>query len=248
VCNKKKELTQSYTEKTQSYTELIADIMNRLFAISDIHGCFKPFYELVVNVIKLRKSDRLILLGDYIDRGEQSKEVVDFIMELQKGGFNVTPLIGNHEVMLINTWTDPDILPFWLMNNGMPTLQSFGIEDIRDLGNQYFRFFNSLDYYLILGNTIFVHAGFNDLADDPFSDKQTMIWECSLSYKNPVLSSKTIIHGHRPKTIPYVKKLISLKSNVIPIDTGCVYGTERGYGFLSAIEINSMTLFSTPNK
>ena len=58
--------------------------MARLFAISDIHGCFRTFYELVVKIIDLKKTDRLILLGDYIDRGEQSREVVDFIMDLQK--------------------------------------------------------------------------------------------------------------------------------------------------------------------
>jgi Calcineurin-like phosphoesterase. len=57
--------------------------MGRLFAISDIHGCFKPFYELIVNCIKLKKSDQLILLGDYIDRGDQSKEVIDFIIDLK---------------------------------------------------------------------------------------------------------------------------------------------------------------------
>jgi len=222
--------------------------MNRLFAISDIHGCFKPFYELVLKIIKLKKSDRLILLGDYIDRGDQSKEVIDFILELQKSGFNVTPLIGNHEVMLINSWDDPDILRLWMMNNGMPTLLSFGIGNIRDLKKQYLRFFNSLDYYLILGNVIFVHAGFDDLADDPFLNKQTMIWECRLSYNNPVLFSKTIIHGHRPKTVTYVERLINEKSLVIPIDTGCVYGTEKGYGFLSAIEVNSMKLYSVPNE
>ena len=222
--------------------------MNRLFAISDIHGCFKPFYELVLKIIKLKKSDRLILLGDYIDRGDQSKEVIDFILELQKSGFNVTPLIGNHELMLINSWDDQDNLRLWMMNNGMPTLLSFGIGNIRDLKKQYLRFFNSLDYYLILGNVIFVHAGFDDLADDPFLNKQAMIWECRLSYTNPVLSSKIIIHGHRPKTVGYVERLISEKSHVIPIDTGCVYGTEKGYGFLSAIEVNSMTLFTSPNK
>ena len=64
--------------------------MGRLFAISDIHGCFKTFYELIVNTIKLSKSDQLILLGDYIDRGDQSKEVIDFIIDLHKEGFNIS--------------------------------------------------------------------------------------------------------------------------------------------------------------
>jgi serine/threonine protein phosphatase 1 len=74
-----------------------------------------------------------------------------------------------------------------------------------------------------------------------------MVWECSPYYKNSALKGKTIIHGHRPKTIDYVKKLISERSNVIPIDTGCVYEREMGYGNLSALEINSMNLISVPN-
>ncbi len=218
--------------------------MGRLFAITDIHGCFKPFYELVVNTIKLKKSDQLILLGDYIDRGDQSKEVIDFIIDLHKEGFNITPLTGNHEMMLCEAYYDQDLLPLWLMNNGNSTLLSFGIQDIREIDIHYLDFFTTLEYYKNLGNFVFVHAGFDDLATNPFLDKQSMVWECRLSYQNPMLSGKTIIHGHRPKTVSYVKRLISEKSNVIPIDTGCVYGKENGYGVLSALEVNSMALFS----
>jgi serine/threonine protein phosphatase 1 len=221
--------------------------MNRLFAISDIHGCFRPFYELVVNIIKLTKSDRLILLGDYIDRGEYSKEVIDFIIDLQKGGFDIKALIGNHELMLIDSWNEPDLMHLWSLNGGLLTLQSFGIDDIREIDNHYLEFFNSLNYYLNLGKVIFVHAGFDDLAPDPFSDKQNMVWECRLFYQNPLLSGKTIVHGHRPKTISYVNRLLREKSPVIPIDTGCVYNSETGYGFLSALELNSMSLFSAAN-
>ncbi|HEY5470180.1 MAG TPA: metallophosphoesterase family protein [Bacteroidales bacterium] len=222
--------------------------MNRLFAISDIHGCFKPFYELIVNTIKLTKSDQLILLGDYIDRGDQSKEVVDFILDLHKEGFNITPLAGNHEVMLIDSYYDPEMMPLWSMNSGMSTLESFGIQHIREIDNKYLEFFTRLEYYKIIDRVIFVHAGFDDFAVNPFEDKHGMIWECSLSYKNPALSGKTIIHGHRPKTISYVKKLIAKKSKVIPIDTGCVYEKQNGYGNLSALEVNSMTLYSVPNQ
>jgi len=222
--------------------------MGRLFAISDIHGCFKPFYELVINTIKLKKSDHLILLGDYIDRGDQSIEVVDFILELSETGFNITPLKGNHEVMLCDAYLDQDMLPLWLMNSGMSTLSSFGITDIRDLDNHYLEFFTKLEYYKTLGDFIFVHAGFDNYAINPFSEKHSMVWDCGLSYDNPVLSGKTIIHGHRPKTISYVQRLISEKSKVIPVDTGCIYDKEPGYGNLSALEVNSMTLISVPNQ
>ena len=221
--------------------------MSRLFAISDIHGCFNPFYELVVRVIDLSKSDRLILLGDYIDRGEQSREVIDFIIDLKSKGFNITALTGNHELMLLDAYNDPGRLYQWYMNSGMTTLFSFGIQDVREMDNQYIEFFTCLDYYIEIGNNIFVHAGFNDYETDPFSDKHTMVWECSPYYENPVLRGRTIIHGHRPKTIDFVKRLISEKSDVIPIDTGCVYEKEMGYGNLSALELNTMNLISVPN-
>jgi len=220
--------------------------MGKLYAISDIHGCFKTFSEMVVNGIKLKKSDRLILLGDYIDRGEQSKEVVDFILDLEKGGFDVTTLTGNHELMLTESYHDRNMLPLWLMNSGMTTLQSFGVDDVGDIEKKYIDFFLGLEYYKKIGDFIFVHAGFNDRAEDPFSDKFTMVWEAALSYSHPVFSGKTIIHGHRPKTLSHVKRLIDEKSNVIPVDTGCVYGREMGYGFLSALEVNTMKLISVP--
>jgi serine/threonine protein phosphatase 1 len=221
--------------------------MGRLFAISDIHGCYTPFYGLVVNTIKLKKSDQLILLGDYIDRGEQSKEVIDFIIDLHKEGFNVIPLAGNHELMLIDSYYYPDRISLWLMNSGISTLESFGIQDIKEIDKRYLEFFTTLEYFKIVGNLVFVHAGFDDFATNPFADKQSMVWECRLSYQNPLLAGKTIIHGHRPKTISYVKRLISEKSNVIPIDTGCIYEAQSGYGNLSALEVNSMTLYSIPN-
>jgi serine/threonine protein phosphatase 1 len=222
--------------------------MARLFAISDIHGCYNPFYELVTNIIKLTKSDQLILLGDYVDRGEHSKEVIDFILDLAKKGFNIISLTGNHEAMLVDSYNKPEIFPLWLMNGGATTLTSFGIQDIRNIDNKYLEFFTTLEYFKIIGKVIFVHAGFDDSAIDPFSIKHTMIWECRNSYDNPVLSGKTIIHGHRPRTLTSVKKLLSEKPPVIPIDTGCVYEKEIGYGILTAIEVNSMQLFSVPNQ
>ena len=222
--------------------------MSRLFAISDIHGCFRPFYELVVKIIDLKKDDRLILLGDYIDRGPQSKEVIDFIIDLKKSGFDVTPLTGNHEQMMLESYFDPNVLPLWFLNHGMATLDSFDVQDVREIDKDYIKFISELKFYYETGNIIFVHAGFNDTDSDPFNDRHRMIWECSFSYKNPLLKDKTIIHGHRPKTIDHVKRLITEKSPVIAIDTGCVYEKELGYGNLSALEISSMTLVSVTNR
>ena len=221
--------------------------MSRLFAIGDIHGCFKTFYELVIREIDLKKEDKLILLGDYIDRGTQSKEVIDFIIDLQVKGFDVVPLTGNHEAMLLGSYNDPSMFYLWSMNSCETTLLSFGVENVRDMGKLYIDFFSGLKYYESIGNFLFVHAGFNDSEADPFSDREYMIWESRPDYENPVLRGKTIIHGHRPKTLEFVRKQISSKSKVIPIDTGCVYGLEIGYGYLSALDVNEMRLYPVPN-
>jgi len=222
--------------------------MSRLFAISDIHGCLNPFHDLIVDVIDLKKDDRLVLLGDYIDRGAQSRQVIDFILDLQKSGFDLKILAGNHEQMMLESWHNPEILPLWYLNNGMITLDSFGVLDVKEVGEEYIRFISELPFYYKEGNILFVHAGFNDFLSDPFSDNHYMIWECRSIYQNPVLSGKIIIHGHRPKTLEYVKRQLSDRSLIIPIDTGCVYNTEPGYGNLSALEVNSMTLFSVANR
>jgi serine/threonine protein phosphatase 1 len=222
--------------------------MRRLFAISDIHGCYDTFYHLVTDQIKLRKSDRLILLGDYIDRGDKSREVIDFILDLIDSGFDVTALTGNHEVMLADAFRDTGMLPLWFMNSGTDTLASFKISDLSEMESRYIDFFMNLSYFVREGNFIFVHAGFNDKSPDPFEDYYGMIWESRTEYKNPVFRGTTIIHGHRPKTPEYVKKMINEQSSVIPIDTGCVYDRESGYGYLSALEVYSMQLISVSNQ
>jgi len=222
--------------------------MGRLLAISDIHGCYRTFYNLVVRVIDLKKSDRLILLGDYIDRGDQIREVIDFIIDLKEKGFDLTILKGNHEAMLLDSISDPEMFALWMLNQGETTLDSFGIFEAGQLEKKYLDFFISLEYYLEIGDLVFVHAGFNDFIADPFSDYEAMIWETNPSYSNPMLHGKTIIHGHRPKFVDYVKKQISQRSKVIPIDTGCVYDKELGYGFLSTLDVTRMELISVPRQ
>lgn len=220
--------------------------MAALYAISDIHGCFTPFHDLVVNRLRLKKSDKLILLGDYIDRGFDSRQVIDFIIDLIRSGFDVTPLKGNHELMLTGAYNNPAEMPLWIMNSGITTLASFGISDIKDIPSEYIAFFEGLGYYQRTGNFIFVHAGFNDHIEDPFSDTFTMVWESSFVYNHPLLAGMTIIHGHRPKSLEYINRQIKGKSKVIPIDSGCVYGKEMGYGYLSALDVESMELISVP--
>ena len=220
---------------------------NRLFAVGDIHGCSDAFQKLVENEIEIKKSDKLILLGDYIDRGFQSKEVVDYIIDLQHKGFDIVPLMGNHEAMLLDTIDNKEHISRWIWNGGNKTLESFGVNSLEDLDQLYKSFFKTLQYYYSFNDFLFVHAGFNDEIINPFSDKYQMIWARREKYLHGSLIDKTIVHGHTPITQTHCKEIIQSNSRVINIDTGCVYTDRIGYGYLSALELYSMKLFQISN-
>ncbi len=217
---------------------------NRLFAIGDIHGCFDSFQELIENKIQLSKNDRLVLLGDYIDRGPKSKEVIDYIINLQAKRYNIIALAGNHEVMLLNAFEDGKNLSLWMENGANETLISFGIDAISKMDSRYLHFLKTLPFFYSFDNYLFVHAGFNDTIINPFEDTYSMVWNSQKRYSNPLLSEKTIIHGHRPITLNFCSQQIENNPKVINIDTGCVYKGSTDYGKLTAIELYSQKLFS----
>ncbi len=215
----------------------------RLFAIGDIHGCYEAFRALVEQKIQIKKSDKLILLGDYIDRGTHSKEVVDYIIELQNNGFDIVPLRGNHEAMLLDAFDKYERLSIWIQNGGSATLKSFGINSLKDLEPRYLEFFNKLPYYFEFEEYLFVHAGFNDDENDPFEDKYHMIWKCREKYRHPSLRDKTIVHGHRPIPVTLCYENVFSSNKVINLDTGCVYSDSDGYGSLSGLELYANCLY-----
>ncbi|MDP4240736.1 MAG: metallophosphoesterase family protein, partial [Bacteroidota bacterium] len=217
---------------------------DRMFAIGDIHGCFDTLRTLVEQKIRIKKNDQIIFLGDYIDRGPHSKEVIDYILDLQSNGFNIRALIGNHEAMLLNALDRTERLWAWLQNGAEETLKSFGIRSLKDLGPKYITFFRNLNYYFAIDQFLFVHAGFNDKATNPFDDKYSMVWTRNEHYEHPSLKDKIIVHGHTPIPVEKCRERLQMNRKVINIDTGCVYAEYPGYGKLTALEINSMTLYS----
>ncbi|PIQ21920.1 MAG: serine/threonine protein phosphatase, partial [Cytophagales bacterium CG18_big_fil_WC_8_21_14_2_50_42_9] len=146
------------------------------YTISDIHGCANTFRHLVNEVIQLKPTDELFLLGDYIDRGPDSKGVIDFIQELQKSGIQVRTLSGNHEAMMLDALEDPEYFNHWMLNGGKQTLASFGVKSIREIPQSYWLFLRQLEYYIELEDYLLVHAGFNFKAEDPFTDTHSMLW------------------------------------------------------------------------
>jgi len=216
-------------------------MINRHFAIGDIHGCFNSLKELVENKIQLQKNDQLILLGDYIDRGSNGKEVIDYIIELQNNDYDIVTLLGNHESMLVDAYYNENAISKWIQNGGSETLKSFEINSLRNLEPQYLNFFNNLKLYFELDEYLFVHAGFNNELENPFTDKYSLLWKSKERYSNPLLKDRTIIHGHSPVSIKTCEEQIKNNSKVINIDGGCVY-SNTDLGKLVALEINSKTI------
>ncbi|MBS0012226.1 MAG: serine/threonine protein phosphatase [Bacteroidales bacterium] len=216
----------------------------RLLAIGDTHGCYVQLYTLVTELISLSRNDRLVLLGDYIDRGPDSKQVMEFIMDLKDEGYDVIALKGNHEDMMLHAADSPLDNYNWMLNGGYETLRSFDVVSVQNIDKKYMDFLSILPPYYISGNYIFVHGGFNDDIDDPFSDEYSMLWERRNRYDSPVFRGKTIVHGHRPHPVSELKEEIKKNPALINMDTGCVYGKEGGLGNLTAIDLTAMKLFS----
>ena len=224
--------------------------MSRIFAISDIHGCGFSFEHLVSKEIKLKKSDRLYLLGDYIDRGKNSKQVIDIILDLISKGFQVNCLMGNHEQMFLHTKEDELNLNHWkVVFGGNPTLSSFNINHYDELEEKYKLFFEGLSYYFESNKNIFVHAGLNFSNENIFEDLHYMLWSRDMRINTDVLGNRRIIHGHTPRRLEVLQKEIvdKEKSYSFNIDTGCAYKSEMGYGNLTAIDLTKMKLFFTEN-
>lgn len=198
---------------------------SREIAISDIHGCYKTFRELVENKVQLTTDDRLYLLGDYIDRGPDSKAVIDYILTLQKSGFTVKCLLGNHEQLLLKAATDYSYLRIFRSSGGKQTLNSYGLTMSELRYHQHFEFFRNLDYYFELDNYLLVHAGFNFQISAPFLDTYSMLWIRNWHHTidKSFLNGKTIVHGHTPiqkNDIIEMKRNIN-ETQVLDIDAGC---------------------------
>jgi serine/threonine protein phosphatase 1 len=193
---------------------------------------------LVENKIKLLKTDKLVLLGDYIDRGEDSKKVIDYILHLMNIGFDVIPLMGNHEAMLLDAYSNEQQYSKWIQSGGIETCKSFDINSLKDLEYKYITFLQSLPHYYSFQDHLFVHAGFNDDLANPFSDHYSMLWRCKERYTHPMLADKTIVHGHHPIKLALCEDRVSSKQPVLNIDTGCVYKGIIGFGQLTAYHMN----------
>ena len=217
----------------------------RTFVIGDIHGCAATMRRLVVEMLRPLPTDRIYLLGDLIDRGPDSKGVLDFIFELRKGGLTVDSVRGNHEEMCLKACEDHSYQGLWAANGGLATLASFQADGPGDIPHLYRDFLDSLPLYILLDDFVIVHAGLNFDTPHPFDDTDAMLWTRSPFVDRHRIGGRRLICGHTTVSLAHIEA--SLKSSKIMLDNGCVFNTRPEMGNLAAVELESMTLFMQPN-
>jgi serine/threonine protein phosphatase 1 len=228
--------------------------MREQWVIPDIHGCAKTLRALIEDQIKPSKYDWLYFLGDYIDRGPSSREVVDYIMYLQQEDYSIRTLLGNHEDYLLKSYDEEQKLKSflgfrqknrkkneWLFHGGKQTLESYKLHDLLQFPEEHLEWMKRLEYYIELDQFILVHAGLNFKEESPFWDKESMLWIRDYEIIPEKIKNKKIIHGHVPVSLEFIDLSINNKGyRFIDLDNGCYMTKRDGFGNLLALELNTL--------
>lgn len=198
----------------------------RRLVIPDVHGCAKTLQALL-DRLRLEVNDQIFFLGDYIDRGPDSKGVLDQVMHLAATGHQVYPLMGNHENDLLVFSDNPRIVERLAKRSvltGMVT-PDFKVE------KRYLDFIAHLPAFYELDHFFLVHAGFNFSKEKPFDEYEDMLWIRNFTPNNEFAKlKKTIIHGHTPSPLHFIRDRIERNEASICLDNGCVFN-DLTYGF-----------------
>jgi serine/threonine protein phosphatase 1 len=209
--------------------------MKKIFAIGDIHGCYDKLKSLMEKIPIDFTRDTLVFIGDYIDRGSQSVEVVDYLIKLKKRVPEVVFLKGNHEDMLDKFINGADRFTY-LLNGGQQTLDSYLMKPAESeffpIPAEHLDFFKSLRLFYETEEFIFVHAGLRPRVPLGNQSTEDLLWIRSKFVGTKYDFGKRVIFGHTPLKQPLVE------SNKIGIDTGAVYGNK-----LTCVQLPDLQFF-----
>lgn len=207
-------------------------------AIGDVHGCYLTLRALL-DQLDLRTGDQVWLLGDLINKGPRSKQILDLFLQAEQLPYQLNSVRGNHDQRLLDInkgnmpgrWsTSPQLLI---------TLQSFGVQSPLDIDSTYLNLLDSLPYYIELDTAVLVHAGFNYYTNTKELDKTAML--TTKQYPDlSGLNNKRLICGHMPQSVSKVKERIAKQDQFLQIDTGCPYYLTPDMGVLTAVDIDSL--------
>jgi len=202
-------------------------------AIGDIHGCLTSL-ETMLDLIQPDKTDLIVTLGDYVDRGPDSKGVIDYLLNF-KESHNFIHLMGNHEIQMIRALETRHDRERFLSDlcGGQDTLDSYG-GSFDDVPDEHWEFMKSSKLYHELDQHILVHAGLASETPVDLQDQETYYYQRFYSQK-PHISGKTIVCGHTVQG-----DLPTDQGYAICLDT-CAYGS----GWLTALDLDSGKIWQT---
>jgi serine/threonine protein phosphatase 1 len=207
----------------------------RLYAVGDVHGradLLRRLHEMIVEDARgtPHPKKRVVYLGDYIDRGPDSRGVLDILIDAPLLGFERVHLEGNHEHAMLDFLVDIRIGPMWLDNGGDATLESYGVpipnpEDSADLlraqrllaanlPESHRAFLRNLELAHSAGDYFFVHAGVRPGTPLDRQEREDLLWIREPFLRSRAAFGKIVVHGHSISREP------ELCDNRIGIDTG----------------------------
>jgi serine/threonine protein phosphatase 1 len=213
----------------------------RLYAVGDVHGRLDALNALVAAIhedTKTAEHPVLIMLGDYVDRGPASRQVIERLIELESDPHLETRFIrGNHDETMLRFVTEPTVGTSWCSFGGAETLQSYGVQAptmgddteaweaasaafAAAIPSGHVRFLQALEPSVEYGDYFFTHAGVRPGVDLSDQDLHDLMWIRDDFLRGSAAFSKTIVHGHTPEPDAFVS------DRRIGVDTGA-YATGR---------------------
>ncbi|MBD0413064.1 metallophosphoesterase family protein [Oryzicola mucosus] len=209
----------------------------RLYAIGDPHGrldLLEGMHKRIADEIARDKPDdwRVIHLGDYVDRGPDSRGVLDFLITLKQRDERFVFLTGNHDQAMLHFLATAQVDGIFVRNGGVQTVRSYGVDAFFEspeaavrtrnqlmdvLPQAHLRFLRNLDYSCSFGDFFFCHAGIRPGVALDKQSRDDLIWIRGTFLNNDDLFEKVVVHGHTPQTDPEILR------NRVNVDTGACF-------------------------
>ncbi len=199
----------------------------RRFAIGDIHGCYAALLALD-EALQFGVEDVVVTLGDYVDRGPDSRLVLDHLIALEQRT-TLVPLLGNHELMMLEARLGGDAFDCWRDVGGNATLDSYKVQTMEGIPARHWKFLETCRRFHETERDFFVHANAQPdlaLAEQP---DEMLFWE-TFDHPPPHQSGRRMICGHTSQRSGVPVNL----GHAVCIDT-CAYGG----GWLTCLEVGT---------
>ena len=204
----------------------------RTLAIGDIHGCLRSLEQLAIYV-GFREDDIIVTLGDYVDRGPDSKGVIDYLLSLRES-CEVVTLRGNHEIMMLEAVDSESSLSSWLGFGGKETLASYG-SSFEDVPEEHWKFMKKAKATHETAKHFFVHANADPSAPIYAQPDEMLYWQ-RFGKPRPHVSGKTMVCGH------------TIQRSGEPLNVGhaiCVDTWAYGKGWLTCLDVETGNYWQT---